>query len=532
MAPVAAGDMASRVVPRMPRLTYRNPLPADQSSLSTVLTSSSESPSAASNEATTNQRLLTPVSTPTSSPIRPDFGSSTSPRTTATASVASNAPSSQDPKASKKKKKSNGVLSFLTLKEPSHSALEQFAQQQRKLASEKGGAGNIVLGSVSPQKLPASVPKVNSKWDGIPESIRSRERGTVSSRSMSITSQATSKLSRVPNGSVTSSSSESSSRNPPNSMASTASPSSVDLSLSQLNSQEPRRDSGPPVMSQEKSGSSMNSPSMTSLPEMTYFFPDNPNPLGVLPDATLPDKQLTNPAVAGRPPVPRPFADDEPSEPSCSGESSKPNVSINYDDLIDAEAIFRRLHKNQGPLAGQARELTVPKSHSFLLDDVEVSPPSQEEESSSDDDDYEMPSPNGTAMNPRRPMSAQPARLASNPAPLPIIVLPGSRRTLTGLPTLYEASCEMSIASSVELTKDTAELETPRQSMDAPSIAPSIATSVTPSVMSDSWYQSPRERLGLGGRIRKNDILPWEKESTVGKPKRGSRLALFMRSSS
>jgi hypothetical protein len=58
-------------------------------------------------------------------------------------------------------------------------------------------------------------------------------------------------------------------------------------------------------------------------------------------------------------------------------------------------------------------------------------------------------------------------------------------------------------------------------------MAPSVATSVTPSVMSASWYRSPQERLGLGGRIRKTDVLPWE-EGGRGKQKR-SRLAIFSR---
>ncbi|KAI5370941.1 hypothetical protein Slin15195_G018140 [Septoria linicola] len=58
------------------------------------------------------------------------------------------------------KKKSAGVLGFFTLKEPSNSALEEFAEQERrKLAAQKGS----FLSGVSSQKIPEHVPKVNSK---------------------------------------------------------------------------------------------------------------------------------------------------------------------------------------------------------------------------------------------------------------------------------------------------------------------------------------------------------------------------------
>ncbi|KAF2212167.1 hypothetical protein CERZMDRAFT_84558 [Cercospora zeae-maydis SCOH1-5] len=68
------------------------------------------------------------------------------------------------------KRKSKGVLGFLALKEPSTSAFEEFAEQEKKkLALQKDPK---VLRGVSSQKLPQHVPKVNSKWDGLPESAR------------------------------------------------------------------------------------------------------------------------------------------------------------------------------------------------------------------------------------------------------------------------------------------------------------------------------------------------------------------------
>lgn len=71
------------------------------------------------------------------------------------------------------KKKSSGVLGFLTLKEPSTSALEEFAEQERRKAAQKNfRSDGVMLPGVSSQKLPDHVPKVNSKWDGLPDSAK------------------------------------------------------------------------------------------------------------------------------------------------------------------------------------------------------------------------------------------------------------------------------------------------------------------------------------------------------------------------
>ncbi|EME49846.1 hypothetical protein DOTSEDRAFT_68590 [Dothistroma septosporum NZE10] len=68
------------------------------------------------------------------------------------------------------KKKGAGVLGFLTLREPSTSAFEEFAEQERKKAAQKNlKLGGVTLPGVSSQRLPDHVPKVNSKWDGLPD---------------------------------------------------------------------------------------------------------------------------------------------------------------------------------------------------------------------------------------------------------------------------------------------------------------------------------------------------------------------------
>jgi len=70
---------------------------------------------------------------------------------------------------SKKKERAKGLLDFLTVKEPSNKALEDFSEQQRRELKEKGLERPF---GVSSQCLPPEVPKVNSKWDGLPDDKR------------------------------------------------------------------------------------------------------------------------------------------------------------------------------------------------------------------------------------------------------------------------------------------------------------------------------------------------------------------------
>lgn len=75
-----------------------------------------------------------------------------------------------------KPKSKKGVFKFLSLKEPSASAWEEFAQQQKAEAALRG---NNAVG-MSHKKLPPEVPRVNSKWDGMPK-MAGEKRGTSSS---------------------------------------------------------------------------------------------------------------------------------------------------------------------------------------------------------------------------------------------------------------------------------------------------------------------------------------------------------------
>ena len=77
--------------------------------------------------------------------------------------------------ASSGKQKGSSLLGFLSVKEPSLQALAEYEQAQRReqalAAREKGRRVNAGLSSVSRTKMPSSVPKVNSKWDGLPTAM-------------------------------------------------------------------------------------------------------------------------------------------------------------------------------------------------------------------------------------------------------------------------------------------------------------------------------------------------------------------------
>ncbi|KAF2109557.1 hypothetical protein BDV96DRAFT_651985 [Lophiotrema nucula] len=522
MAP--APEMARAApLPRIPKLAYRNPLPADQVSLSSASTSASETPS---NEASSEQRLSTPSSTGTSSPVRPSFES----RSLTSPSLASSNASVSTSTKSAKKKKAGAVRGFLTLKEPSQSAFEQFAEQQRKQQADKGGKTTPNGNGISPQKLPATVPKVNSKWDGLPDTKRNsnsiasaRKRDSTQSTGWSTT---TSRRSAAPSTSISVYSSTSDgSRGPPNTVSSAlSSDSSIPLSPGASNSPGERRDSGPSISRSEK----YSSPSTTTLPEITYFFPDNPNVNGALPGSFhgSVDKHpsLTLSSLSGSSNTPSSNSGGAPSYFDASNPRTTTMYSgqVSQDTDIDIRAVLRRASAANGFLAGEAQEIYFADDGSSILTKEEEEPVNvpEEEESVIVEQVIAITTPTASPlpsplpspslgggfprfgpMNFSRPLSSQTITPTPDVSRLSVGTFV-NRAGVTELPTLYEAST----ASSSNTTVNQLPNSRPRKDSDAAS----LASSVTPSEMSASWYRTSRERLGLGGRIRKSDVLPWE----------------------
>lgn len=521
-----AVDLTARPPPagvRIPKLKYRNPPPAVETvSPVVVRTIQLQSPD-------TQKPPATP-STIASADRPSSFESLTS---SSLASTESSASSSNGSKSSSKTKKKGSMLGFLSLKEPSQIALEQYAEAQRKQATESGSSTPTSSSrpdtSYSTKKLPANVPKVNSKWDGVPETTKHRHSGSGSSKTKNrlsgfssrpatsghfpksrITSMAWngSKLSVMTDGT----------RNPPNSLASPV-PSNSDL----------------------RGQSTSPSPSSTTLPEMSYYFPeplDRDAPSAKAPQVTNPPASLVT-EVPPRPSVSSSdfhFQSDQHSERSDSPASSEDSNDTVVRDTADV--IFNKLNdRPHKSIWGDVQSLDVnmeaivPESHDFLFGD-QTQPQHAKADSplaTSPMASPRMASPPATHYVPTRPMQnfSRPTTPSLLSPPSRPIMTPSYRtsRTSSGLPTLYEASLASTESDETESDETIQEAEY-EDDDDAYSIAPST---IAPSILSSRWHDSPRERLGLGGRLRMNGGLPWDdKTEPPGKPKK-HRLSMFSR---
>lgn len=148
---------------RLPRLSYR------------TKSCDTESVSSASTGFTRSTTSTTPTS-PLHSTFCPSPRSPPSHMSLPSSSESSFAPSSKSSKTSPNlsKKRSNFFSGLFSVKEPSAQALQDY---QRQLMKQGGGRVTAVgLPGVSSAKLPATVPKVNSKWDGVPQTLREKEK--------------------------------------------------------------------------------------------------------------------------------------------------------------------------------------------------------------------------------------------------------------------------------------------------------------------------------------------------------------------
>ncbi|KAK8168238.1 hypothetical protein IWX90DRAFT_412149 [Phyllosticta citrichinensis] len=203
-SPAANYKATSRDAVRIPRLTYRNRLPQDPTD---AIEPVSESALEAHSVFSGNERRADPARRQVSAATSPEsslVGGLARPNSSATTSGKTNLPTSADTfaqrrsdsiaadkKAKKSKLRGISLLGFLAVKEPSANALENFARQEQRRADAKG---SISVASISHQKMPEGVPKVNTKWDGLPEAVKSRP-GTSTDRQSTARSFSSSRLS-------------------------------------------------------------------------------------------------------------------------------------------------------------------------------------------------------------------------------------------------------------------------------------------------------------------------------------------------
>ena len=159
------GMMSSQVQPtlRLPKLSYRKKH-SDTESVNTMSTETSRI-STSTNIPSPLQSTFCP--SPRETPTK--FSSHTSLRSPSIVS------SSVAPKTFKHppKKRPSFFSGLFSAKEPSAQAFAEY--EKRLLKQGRGRASTKALPGVSTAKLPPSVPKVNSKWDGIPQMQREKE---------------------------------------------------------------------------------------------------------------------------------------------------------------------------------------------------------------------------------------------------------------------------------------------------------------------------------------------------------------------
>jgi len=165
---------------RIPKLTYRNRVPVTDDSVSQTNDSSSSEQKFAQSDikpevaASVNSQPPTRALSDISLYNESGRGSASAAVSHADALVKG---------GGSKRKTHNSLLGFFSLKEPSSSALQDFARQEHRYAAAKGGRLTPVgMPGISTQKLPSTVPKVNSKWNGLPLPAKDKPQQTRSSR--------------------------------------------------------------------------------------------------------------------------------------------------------------------------------------------------------------------------------------------------------------------------------------------------------------------------------------------------------------
>ena len=84
---------------------------------------------------------------------------------------------SEGSSSQKSRKSKKSLFNFLSVKEPSSQALHEYEEMLKKQQNNANGRVTAVgMPMTAASKLPAHVPKVNSRWDGVPEAIHRKER--------------------------------------------------------------------------------------------------------------------------------------------------------------------------------------------------------------------------------------------------------------------------------------------------------------------------------------------------------------------
>lgn len=160
-------SLQARRQPHMPKLLYRASSTGTTSSRGSRSTGPADVCSLNPSTAPTSPGPSDYSLSPTSARVPPDALSTNGPKS----------PSLLPPKTPLPKKRGGSFLRMFTAKEPSTQAFEDYQKQMmKKGASKNGRVAPVGMPGVSSAKLPPTVPKVNSKWDGVPQAVKDREK--------------------------------------------------------------------------------------------------------------------------------------------------------------------------------------------------------------------------------------------------------------------------------------------------------------------------------------------------------------------
>ncbi|KAL8676083.1 MAG: hypothetical protein Q9186_007358 [Xanthomendoza sp. 1 TL-2023] len=171
--------------PHIPRLAYRNSPSTGSVSGHSTRTVGTQSSAASNSAYATSPPTSSFSGSPRSYRFSEDVCSPLSLDGTSDQPPSSPFLSSQT--AKEPKKKSSSLFKFFSVKEPSTQAFETYHEQMKKRGTTGSGRANAVgLPGVSSAKLPPTVPKVNSKWDGVPRAAKdkSKEKANASRQSL------------------------------------------------------------------------------------------------------------------------------------------------------------------------------------------------------------------------------------------------------------------------------------------------------------------------------------------------------------
>ncbi|KAK5132760.1 hypothetical protein LTR08_008645 [Meristemomyces frigidus] len=490
----------------------------------------------------------------------------------------------KDQKA-KKKKKSSGMLGFLTLKEPSTSAWEEFAEAQKKITAEKSVKTPAVGKPGRPtQKLPDFVPKTNSKWDGLPEASKKKSvdtNGKDRSNRNSVVSASTKQTNRSGLSSVSDESIEQStarrfgslSSKPSRQHAPSLSLSRDVLSQSATLSDEPIG-AGYRVPTPIAIHPALRNREVTPWDEPTEQDEEPRRKLDRLPRLIEPPKSpqtfLHPPSSESSPILARPEF-DLPDATRLGGFQrlrtatspiASPQVLTDIDDETIAD-VANQYHYlllgNQSAIGGEngtfwhsdtdnedsgvtavvpvpakkALNFSRPRGRPSPVEEYPVEPTIQEDDEGADmhqptlQNEERFPStPDidpaashiGRASTEWRSNSSTSLGRASSASSHLTSITTTTSTTVTRpsrSPTFSDMPSESTRPSTATSMTSTAanQRRTSLSPIRSNSDAASLASSVAPSVMSVQWTMSPKERLGLGGKMTRRserDALPWE----------------------